>query len=198
MTPLAPCCWQTALTQSAGTFTAGFGAKYSHWTDKPWLMSAWLGSLELNEVTINHYSGWFLTLRSSLQKRKSHYLSLADNVFFPMQSLPYLHPMLAARNSCLSFSDTFLARSFPPHGVWQDYEVPKPQASFCFEAWKWSFSLIILSLPALPLLQPSWMLSSPVPKHSHGNRTPAHGYRQWQQLTSCEDTTVSQLSSWMG
>lgn len=65
VSPLAPWCWQIALTQSAGIFTAGFGAK---WTDKPWFRSAWLSGLELNEITINQYWGWFLTLRSSLQK----------------------------------------------------------------------------------------------------------------------------------
>lgn len=117
-------------------------------------MSAWLGGLELNEITINHYSGWFLTLRSC-RRGKATILHWQLMFFFPVQSPPYLHPMLAARNSCLSFSDRFLARSFPPHSVWQDYEVPKPQASFCFEAWKLNFILIILSLLALPLLQPS-------------------------------------------
>lgn len=184
VSPLAPCCWQIALTQSAGTFTAGFGAKYLHQTDKPWLMSAWLGGLEVNEITINHYSGWFFTLKSLLQKRKSHYPSLAVNVFFPYAIIP-----LSASHACCQkqLSQLFrhvLGKVLSPSrcltGLWS----AEASGLLLFWSLKVKFSLIILSVHALPLLQPSWLPSSPLPKLSHGKRTPAHGYRQWPQLTS--------------
>lgn len=90
---------------------------------------------------------WVLKQNSSPQKRKAAIL----HPQLMSLSLCY-HPTIchstsyaSCHNSCFSFSDMFLATCFSPPGVWQDYEVQKSPASFCFEAWKWSFASSFVS-----------------------------------------------------
>lgn len=96
--------------------------------------------------------GWVLKQNSSPQKRKAAIL----HPQLMSISLCY-HPTIchstsyaSCHNSCFGFSDMFLATCFSPPGVWQNYEAQKSPASFCFEAWKWSFASSFVSRCPFP------------------------------------------------